>query len=65
MSPTRPQIQAEPAPTLLLGWGNPGRLDDGLGPALAEALQARGLAGLTIGTGYQLQVEDAAELARR
>ena len=25
--------------TLILGWGNPGRLDDGLGPALVAEIQ--------------------------
>ena len=43
---------------LLYGYGNPGRLDDGLGPALARELAARHPAeGVTIETGYQLQVE--------
>ena len=70
MSEIRPAVDERPtAPgplthrTLLLGWGNPGRLDDGLGPALAEAVDDCTLPGLTVGTGYQLQVEDAAELA--
>ena len=49
---------------LILGYGNPGRLDDGLGPALAEAIQARSLPGVTVEADYQLTVEDAAELAR-
>jgi hydrogenase maturation protease len=45
---------------LVFGYGNPGRLDDGLGPALVEALAERGLAGeITLESGYQLQVEDA------
>jgi hydrogenase maturation protease len=49
---------------LVYGYGNPGRLDDGLGPALARALAARGLGdALTVETGYQLQVEDAALVA--
>lgn len=60
MSETRGLL---PPRTLLLGWGNPGRLDDGLGPALAETIERLALPGLTVGTGYQLQVEDAAELA--
>lgn len=49
---------------LVYGYGNPGRLDDGLGPALARELSAR-LPGdeLTIESGYQLQVEDAALVA--
>lgn len=52
------------AATLVLGWGNPGRRDDGLGPALAGAVAAMALPGVTAESGYQLQVEDAAEVAR-
>ena len=49
---------------LVYGYGNPGRLDDGLGPALARELAERDPTGeLTVETGYQLQVEDAALLA--
>lgn len=44
---------------LLMGYGNPGRGDDGLGPALAEALAARGLPGLRVDTAFQLNIEDA------
>lgn len=48
------------APTfLLLGYGNPGRLDDGLGPALAAALEEQAGEGLLIDADYQLTVEDA------
>jgi hydrogenase maturation protease len=53
-----------PRPTLLLAWGNPGRRDDGLGPALAERVSSFGLAGLTVEVGYQLQIEDAETVAR-
>ncbi len=49
---------------LILGYGNPGRQDDGLGPALAEAIERRGLPGVTVESNYQLTVEDAAEVAR-
>jgi hydrogenase maturation protease len=46
---------------LVYGYGNPGRLDDGLGPALARALVGQDLGpGVTLETGYQLQIEDAA-----
>jgi hydrogenase maturation protease len=44
---------------LLIGFGNPGRLDDGLGPALAAALELLELPGVTIDSDYQLTVEDA------
>lgn len=50
--------------TLVLGWGNPGRRDDGLGPAFAAAVGELGAPGVTVDSGYQLQVEDAAEVAR-
>lgn len=49
--------------TLLLAWGNQGRGDDGLGPALAELLAERAPSGLTVSSDYQLQVEDAHEAA--
>lgn len=48
---------------LLLGYGNPGRRDDGLGPALAAALEDLHLPGVTIDSDYQLTVEDAATVA--
>ena len=50
--------------TLVLAWGNPGRRDDGLGPALADAIGALAVPGLEVESNYQLQVEDAAEVAR-
>lgn len=50
---------------LLIGYGNPGRLDDGLGPALAEALADRAARdeALTVESNYQLSIEDAALVA--
>jgi hydrogenase maturation protease len=45
---------------LILGYGNPGRLDDGLGPACIEALRKLDLPGVTLESDYQLTVEDAA-----
>jgi len=53
-----------PAGTLVLAWGNPGRRDDGLGPALAARLVAAEPPGVTVESGYQLQIEDAVEVAR-
>ena len=50
--------------TLMLGWGNEGRGDDGLGPALVRMLADRGPDGLKADSDYQLQVEDAYEVAR-
>ncbi len=49
---------------LVLGYGNPGRLDDGLGPAFAERIQTLGISGVTVDSDYQLNVEDAALIAR-
>lgn len=49
---TRPRI-------LVLGYGNPGRLDDGLGPALAAAIDAAAIDGVTVESSYQLGIEDA------
>ena len=48
---------------LVIGYGNPGRKDDGLGPALAEAVTASNLAGVSVEQNYQLMVEDAAAVA--
>jgi hydrogenase maturation protease len=48
---------------LVYGYGNPGRLDDGLGPALAAALAAEAIPGVTCDSNYQLSVEDAAAVA--
>ena len=49
---------------LVIGFGNPGRLDDGLGPALAARVEAAELPGVTVDAGYQLQVEDAEAVSR-
>jgi len=49
---------------LVYGYGNPGRLDDGLGPALVREVGRLGpVPGLRLETAYQLQVEDAALVA--
>jgi hydrogenase maturation protease len=48
---------------LCYGYGNPGRGDDGLGPALVAALEPLGLPGLACESDYQLAVEDSATLA--
>lgn len=46
---------------LVLGYGNPGRQDDGLGPAAAEALERLYLPGVDIEINYLLNIEDAAD----
>jgi hydrogenase maturation protease len=48
---------------LLIGYGNPGRGDDGLGPALAAAIEAMDLIGVTVEIDYQLTVDHAALIA--
>lgn len=49
---------------LLLGYGNPGRLDDGLGAALAAQVELLALPGVTVQADYQLCLEDAEAVAR-
>lgn len=44
---------------LLIGYGNPGRGDDGLGPALARRIVAHALPGVTVDIDYQLSVDHA------
>jgi len=51
------------ASILVLGFGNPGRADDGLGPAFADFVSALGLARVQAESMYQLQVEDSLELS--
>jgi hydrogenase maturation protease len=52
------------AGTLILGWGNSGRADDGLGPEVVRVLTELGLPGVEAQASYQLQIEDATEVAR-
>lgn len=55
------------APLLFLGWGNPSRGDDALGPLLCERLAAArgGSAAFEVQQDFQLQVEDALDVAGR
>lgn len=53
-------VTTHPPTVLLIGYGNPGRRDDGLGPAFAAALEQERLPGVTVDADYQLTVEDAA-----
>ena len=52
---------------LIYGYGNPGRQDDGLGVMLAEELEKwsleNGLTHIHVDSNYQLNLEDAAEIA--
>ena len=50
---------------LVIGYGNPGRQDDGLGAAVIERLEALGLEGVTVDADYQLNIEDAADMRKR
>lgn len=59
----RAETEAARAGVLVIGYGNPGRLDDGLGPALAERIARLGLANVTVDSDYQLTVEDAVHVA--
>ena len=49
---------------LLIGYGNPAREDDGLGPAAAQAIEKLDIEGVSVDSNYQLTVEDAASVAR-
>jgi len=49
---------------LLIGYGNPGRLDDGLGPAFAKAAESLATPNVTVDANYQLTVEDADAVAK-
>lgn len=48
---------------LVIGYGNPGRGDDGLGPRLAETVAGWGIPGVDTVWDYQLNVEHAADIA--
>jgi len=56
-------MSADRADVLLICYGNPGRLDDGLGAAFAEALQGMAPDGVEMDVDYQLTVEHAAAAA--
>lgn len=49
---------------MVIGYGNPGRQDDGLGPAVAAAFEQADLPDVTVDSDYQLTVEDAAAVAQ-
>ena len=54
---------------LIYGYGNPGRQDDGLGNAMIEMLEKwtsdNHIQGVHFDSNYQLNIEDAAEIAAR
>lgn len=45
------------------GFGNPGRQDDGLGPAIIEKLENEKIQGIKTDCNYQLNIEDADNIA--
>ncbi len=49
---------------LLVGIGNPGRGDDGLGPALAQRIERHALPGVEVDIAFQLTVEHALDVAK-
>jgi hydrogenase maturation protease len=69
MSMTESRVSSQAASSrcearvLLLGYGNPGRQDDGLGPAAIAAIESMGLPNLTAFDNYQLNIEDAVDVA--
>lgn len=48
----------------ILGYGNPGRQDDGLGPAVSDAVYQFGISNVYTDAGYQLNLEDGAHIAQ-
>ncbi len=56
-----------PPPLLVLGWGNPSRGDDALGPLCIEHLRALGLSAQRVEylEDFQLQIEHALDLVGR
>jgi hydrogenase maturation protease len=55
--------EADITALLLIGYGNPGRGDDGLGPRFVEALAGEAVAGLTPIADYQLSAEHVLAVA--
>ena len=58
-----PILTAPRAKFLVLGYGNPGRLDVGLGPAAATLIDKWGWPGVTAFDNYQLNIENALDVA--
>jgi len=56
--------QTVPKNVLVIGYGNPAREDDGIGPAAVEIIGKYGIDGITVDANYQPTVEDAAALAQ-
>jgi len=56
-------VAARTPRVLVLGYGNPGRQDDGLGPAAAAEIEKLDWPGVTARDNYQLVIEDAVDIA--
>jgi hydrogenase maturation protease len=52
-----------PPRILVIGYGNPGRQDDGLGPAAALAIDRLNWPNVSTSDSYQLVIEDAVDIA--
>tara|TARA_R110002072_G_scaffold28229_3_gene90831 strand:- start:1448 stop:1903 length:456 start_codon:yes stop_codon:yes gene_type:complete len=48
--------------SIIIGYGNPGRQDDGLGPAFIDSFQSKTNHTIKLQSNYQLTVEDALEI---
>lgn len=57
-------MSSDSSKVILIGYGNPGRLDDGLGPALIARIEKSPLKGLALDADYQLNVENAMDISR-
>jgi len=56
-------VASRPPRILVIGYGNPGRGDDGLGPAAACAIAGLGWPNVSTLDSYQLAIEDAVDIA--
>jgi hydrogenase maturation protease len=57
------KVMSGPPRILVLGYGNPGRQDDGLGPLAAAEIGSLGWPNLKTQDNYQLNIEDAIDVA--
>ncbi len=48
---------------LIIGYGNPGRADDGLGPAFIDKIERLNISNVIVESDYQLSVEHAYDIA--
>jgi hydrogenase maturation protease len=61
---TRPTITLFPVKTLIIGYGNQSRRDDGVGWFVLEQLAALKLPGVEFETAHQLEIEAAETISR-